>query len=185
MNELQWIGLIVKPIEYSLRGGILHIDAGAELKIEESHMIEIESYRSEGEHSCPTDASKALSSSTDSGRVEKVPIENGKIKLPDWASDVTTLVWFPVRAIDDTIAKGTSPGSYEIGHMLGVVVCFSQLVDVFIFYICSASPQKHSIVDGMRMIALKLEFGAFLNQVFERYYPQPQVSVLSLFRYAN
>ncbi|VAI14215.1 unnamed protein product [Triticum turgidum subsp. durum] len=152
MNELQWIGLIVKPIDYSLKGGILHIDAGAELKIEESQMIEIERYRSDGEHSGPIDASKALSRPTDTGRVEKVPIENGKIKvekvpiengkikLPDWASDVTTLVWFPVRAIDDTIPKGTSP----------------------------ASPQKHSIVDGMRMIALKLEFGAFHNQIFER-----------------
>uniref|UniRef100_M8B821 Trafficking protein particle complex subunit 10 n=1 Tax=Aegilops tauschii TaxID=37682 RepID=M8B821_AEGTA len=140
MNELQWIGLIVKPIDYSLKGGILHIDAGAELKIEESQMIEIESYRSDGEHSSPIDASKVLSRPTDTGRVEKVPIENGKIKLPDWASDVTTLVWFPVRAINDTVPKGTSP----------------------------ASPQKHSIVDGMRMIALKLEFGAFHNQIFER-----------------
>lgn len=31
------------------------------------------------------------------------------------------------------------------------------------------SPQKQSVVDGMRMIALKLEFGVFHNQVFERY----------------
>ncbi|KAL6638430.1 hypothetical protein ACP70R_023925 [Stipagrostis hirtigluma subsp. patula] len=134
MNELQWIGLIVKPIDYSLKGAILHIDAGAELKIEESQMIEIESYRSDMEHPGSAD------SSVDGGRVEKIPIENGKIKLPDWASDVTTLVWFPVRAIDDTIARGESP----------------------------ASPQKQSIVDGMRMIALKLEFGVFHNQVFER-----------------
>ncbi|CAL5037459.1 unnamed protein product [Urochloa decumbens] len=133
MNELQWIGLIVKPIDYSLKGGILHIDAGAELKIEETQMIEIEDYRGDVEP-----ASSANSSAE--GRVEKIPIENGKIKLPDWASDVTTLVWFPVRAIDDTIARGESP----------------------------ASPQKQSIVDGMRMIALKLEFGVFHNQVFER-----------------
>ncbi|CAL5046734.1 unnamed protein product [Urochloa decumbens] len=133
MNELQWIGLIVKPIDYSLKGGILHIDAGAELKIEETQMIEIEDYRGDVEP-----ASSANSSAE--GRVEKIPIGNGKIKLPDWASDVTTLVWFPVRAIDDTIARGESP----------------------------ASPQKQSIVDGMRMIALKLEFGVFHNQVFER-----------------
>ncbi|CAN6198343.1 unnamed protein product [Urochloa humidicola] len=131
MNELQWIGLIVKPIDYSLKGGILHIDVGAELKIEETQMIEIEDYRGDVE---------PASSANAEGRVEKIPIENGKIKLPDWASDVTTLVWFPVRAIDDTIARGESP----------------------------ASPQKQSIVDGMRMIALKLEFGVFHNQVFER-----------------
>ncbi|RLM55205.1 hypothetical protein C2845_PM10G08580 [Panicum miliaceum] len=134
MNELQWIGLIVKPIDYSLKGGILHIDAGAELKIEESQMIEIENYRGDMEHA------SSANSSAEAGKVEKIPIENGKIKLPDWASDVTTLVWFPVRAIDDTIARGESP----------------------------ASPQKQSIVDGMRMIALKLEFGVFHNQVFER-----------------
>ncbi|CAD6269893.1 unnamed protein product [Miscanthus lutarioriparius] len=134
MNELQWIGLIVKSIDYSLKGGILHIDAGAELKIEESQMIEIEIYGSDME--CANSANGSI----EAGKVEKIPIENGKIKLPDWASDVTTLVWFPVRAIDDTITRGESP----------------------------VSPQKQSVVDGMRMIALKLEFGVFHNQVFER-----------------
>ncbi|KAG2610850.1 hypothetical protein PVAP13_4KG224500 [Panicum virgatum] len=134
MNELQWIGLIVKPIDYSLKGGILHIDAGAELKIEQSQMIEIENYRGDMDHA------GSANSTAEAGKVEKIPIENGKIELPDWASDVTTLVWFPVRAIDDTIARGESP----------------------------ASPQKQNIVDGMRMIALKLEFGVFHNQVFER-----------------
>ncbi len=114
MNELQWIGLIVKPIDYSLKDGILHIDAGAGLKIEESQMIEIETYGSDVEHVGDTDASKTSSSSTDTRKVEKVPIEDGKIKIPDWASDVTTLVWFPVRAIDDTIARGASPGLYKI-----------------------------------------------------------------------
>jgi hypothetical protein len=33
----------------------------------------------------------------------------------------------------------------------------------------TALPQKPSIVDGMRMIALKLEFGACRNQIFERH----------------
>lgn len=104
MNELQWIGLIVKPIDYSLKGAILHIDVGAELNIEESQMIEIEIYESDMERANSSNAS------IQAGKVEKIPIENGKIRLPDWASDVTTLVWFPVRAIDDTIARGESPG---------------------------------------------------------------------------
>ena len=42
-------------------------------------------------------------------------------------------------------------------------------VDLFFpSFFFSASPQKQNIVDGMRMIALKLEFGVFHNQVFER-----------------
>jgi trafficking protein particle complex subunit 10 len=106
MNELQWIGLIIKPIDYSLKGGILHIDAGAELKIEESQMIEIENFRGDVDHTGSAD------SSIEAERVERIPIENGKIKLPDWASDVTALVWFPIRAIDSTIARGETPGLY-------------------------------------------------------------------------
>lgn len=123
MNELQWIGLIVKPIDYSLKGGILHIDAGAELKIEESQMIEIEIYGSDVE--CANSANGSI----EAGKVEKIPIENGKIKLPDWASDVTTLVWFPVRAIDDTIARGESPGLYVTSDKF-TMLCFNQLVDL-------------------------------------------------------
>lgn len=123
MNELQWIGLIVKPIDYSLKGGILHIDAGAELKIEESQMIEIEIYGSDME--CANSANGSI----EAGKVEKIPIENGKIKLPDWASDVTTLVWFPVRAIDDTIARGESPGLYVTSDKF-TMLCFNQLVDL-------------------------------------------------------
>lgn len=91
MNELQWIGLIIKPLDYSLKGGILHIDAGPGLKIEESHLIEIEGH----------DPAEGF---------EKVPIEGGKVALPDWASYVTTILWFPVRAIDENIARGTSSG---------------------------------------------------------------------------
>ncbi|KAJ3681363.1 hypothetical protein LUZ60_015852 [Juncus effusus] len=121
MNELQWIGLIINPLNYSLKGGILRIDAGPGLVIEESHLIEIESFEK------------------DQG-FEKVVIKGGEVALPDWAADVKTVLWFPVRAIDEKIARATS----------------------------SVQPQKPSVVDGLRMIALKLEFGAFRNQIFER-----------------
>ena len=67
-------------------------------------MIEIENYRGDMDHA------GSANSTAEAGKVEKIPIENGKIELPDWASDVTTLVWFPVRAIDDAIARGESPG---------------------------------------------------------------------------
>lgn len=99
MNELQWIGLIVKPIDYSMKGAVLHIDTGPGLKIEETHMIEIEDH---------TNNSK--SSVNSSRRCEQILLESGKIELPNWASDITTVVWFPVRAIDDRIARGVSAG---------------------------------------------------------------------------
>ena len=42
MNEPQWVGIILKPISYSLKGAILHIDTGPGLTIKKSHNIEIE-----------------------------------------------------------------------------------------------------------------------------------------------
>lgn len=35
--------------------------------------------------------------------------------------------------------------------------------------LCAVASQRQSIVDGMRTIALKIEFGAFHNQTFEKY----------------
>nr|GEZ35520.1 trafficking protein particle complex II-specific subunit 130 homolog [Tanacetum cinerariifolium] len=78
MNEPQWVGIIVKPINYSLKGAVLHIDTGPGLKIEESNAIEMETY------------------------------------------------------------TGT------------------------------VSPERPSVVDGLRTVALKLEFGVSHNQTFER-----------------
>ncbi|KAJ0980630.1 hypothetical protein J5N97_008885 [Dioscorea zingiberensis] len=142
MNEPQWVGLIVKPMNYSLRGAILHIDPGPELMIEESQMIEIEDYMSVMERMPQITESIALEnvSSISTEKSEQLLLGNGKIALPDWASDITTVLWFPVRAIDDRMARGTS----------------------------AVYPQRQSVVDGMRTIALKLVFGAFHNQIFER-----------------
>ncbi|KAG0464287.1 hypothetical protein HPP92_020356 [Vanilla planifolia] len=65
---------------------------------------------------------------------------NYSSKFSDWASDIATILWLPVRAIDNSLARGTS----------------------------FVNPLRHSVVDGMRMIALKLQFGVFHNQIFER-----------------
>ncbi|KAM0948506.1 putative TRAPP II complex, TRAPPC10 protein [Dioscorea sansibarensis] len=138
MNELQWVGLIVKPMNYSLKGAILHVDPGPELMIEESHMIEIEDYTSVMERMLHiTDGITLKNLSTiRSEKSEQLLLGNGKITLPDWASDITSVLWFPVLAIDDRISRGTSA--------------------------------RQSVVDGMRTVALKLVFGAFHNQIFER-----------------
>ena len=119
MNELQWVGLIVKPMNYSLKGAILHVDPGPELMIEESHMIEIEDYTSVMERMLHiTDGITLKNLSTiRSEKSEQLLLGNGKITLPDWASDITSVLWFPVLAIDDRISRGTSAGSVIIANL--------------------------------------------------------------------
>ncbi|XWS09944.1 hypothetical protein CRYUN_Cryun39dG0033300 [Craigia yunnanensis] len=150
INEVQWIGIIAQPINYSLKGAVLHIDTGPGLKIEESHSIEMESYRNAAQSFADMpnsgDARKdssvaakdcSLAANKD---FEQLSLLNGNIEFPDWAGDVTSILWIPIWAIDDKLARGSSSGA----------------------------PQRQSIVDGMRTIALKLEFGISNNQIYDR-----------------
>ncbi|XP_044499943.1 trafficking protein particle complex II-specific subunit 130 homolog isoform X2 [Mangifera indica] len=143
INEAQWVGIIVRPVDYSLKGAVLHIDTGPGLKIEESHFIEMESYISVSQsvanlgnrHGSQKDSSLIVNKD-----FEQLHLNDGKIQLPDWASNVNSILWIPVRALNNNLARGSS----------------------------SVTPQTQSIVDGMRTIALKLEFGVSHNQIFER-----------------
>ncbi|KDP38926.1 hypothetical protein JCGZ_00683 [Jatropha curcas] len=143
INETQWVGIIVQPIDYPLKGAVLHVDTGPGLKIEESHVIEMEVFGNvsksasdiENTYSSQKDCSLAANK-----ELERLCLHDGKIDFPDWASDVNSVLWIPICAISDTLPKGSSSGT----------------------------PQTQSIVDGMRTIALKLEFGASHNQIFER-----------------
>ncbi|XP_024156970.1 trafficking protein particle complex II-specific subunit 130 homolog [Rosa chinensis] len=123
INETQWVGIIVRPINYSLKGAALYVDTGPGLKIEESHFIEMESYSDESNSS-----------------VEQLALSGDRVEFPDWASNLPSIVWIPIRAISETLARGSS----------------------------SVAPQRQINLDGMRTIALKLEFGASHNQIFER-----------------
>ncbi|XP_028548578.1 trafficking protein particle complex II-specific subunit 130 homolog [Dendrobium catenatum] len=141
INEVQWVGLVVSPMNYSLKGAILHIDTGPGLIIEESHMIEMEHYRKATDHMVNCSGLNIVKEDACLSEVcEKLLLENGQLAFPDWAGDLATVLWLPVRAIDNMLARGTS----------------------------SVNPSRHSVVDGMRMIALKLQFGVFHNQIFER-----------------
>ncbi|KAF2285964.1 hypothetical protein GH714_009233 [Hevea brasiliensis] len=143
INETQWVGIIVRPIDYSLKGAVLHIDTGPGLKIEESHVIEMESCanvsQSAAEISNMNGTQKDCTLAANK-EPEQLSLDDGRIEFSDWASDVNSVLWIPVLAISDTLPKGSS----------------------------SVNPQKQSIVDGMRTIALKLEFGASHNQIFEK-----------------
>ncbi|CAH1444506.1 unnamed protein product [Lactuca virosa] len=132
MNEPQWVGIIVKPINYSLKGAALHIDTGPGLRIEESFPIEMEKYGLEDKKN-NNDSVKEIT---------KLTLKNGSIELPDWASNIESVLWVPVRAINEGLARGTSAGAVSSG--------------------------RPSVVDGLRTVALKLEFGVSRNQKFDR-----------------
>ncbi|MBA0716558.1 hypothetical protein Golax_015378, partial [Gossypium laxum] len=149
INETQWIGIIAQPINYSLKGAVLHIDTGPGLMIEESHSIEMESYKKAGQGSVgmansgdatkdSSAAAKDCSPAADK-HFEQLCLVSGKIEFPDWAGDVSSILWIPIRAIDDKLARRSSSGA----------------------------PEKRSIVDRMRTIALKLEFGISKNQIYD------------------
>uniref|UniRef100_A0A5B6YWR6 TRAPPC10/Trs130 N-terminal domain-containing protein n=1 Tax=Davidia involucrata TaxID=16924 RepID=A0A5B6YWR6_DAVIN len=145
MNEPQWVGIIVKPINYSLRGAVLHIDTGPGLRIEESHVFEMERYANESQNAGDlgySDGARNDGSSAVTEEFKQLTLQDGRIELPDWASNITSVLWIPVCAISDRLTKGTS----------------------------TVVPQRQSVVDGLRTIALKLEFGVSHNQTFERQY---------------
>ncbi|KAG8364976.1 hypothetical protein BUALT_Bualt18G0054500 [Buddleja alternifolia] len=142
MNESQWVGIIVKPIKYSLKGAILHIDSGPGLRINETQEIEIEKHEVGSQKESNLGIPQEDTLSTPSSEAKQLTLEDGKIKLPDWTSNITSVLWVPLQAVSDGLPKGTPAGT-------GV-------------------PQGQSIVDGLRTIALKLDFGVSHNQSFDK-----------------
>ncbi|KAG6689380.1 hypothetical protein I3843_11G169700 [Carya illinoinensis] len=143
INEPQWVGIIVRPMDYSLKDAVLQIDTGPGLAIEKSHVIEMESYADVSQSAADvgkSDAAHKNGSLAIDKHFEQLRLNDGRIVFPGWANNVTSVLWIPIRAISDRLARGSS----------------------------SVSPQRQSIVDGMRTIALKLEFGVSHNQIFER-----------------
>ncbi|XP_010675603.2 trafficking protein particle complex II-specific subunit 130 homolog isoform X1 [Beta vulgaris subsp. vulgaris] len=139
INELQWVGIIVRPIDYPLTGGVLHIDTGPGLEVQESQAIEMDRYTSSHRSIADmgdSDPGKEDYSSSSIEEFTQLNLQDGKIQLPDWASDLTTVLWIPVRAVSDGITRAAS--------------------------------QRLSIVDMMRTMALKLDFGISHNQTFDR-----------------
>lgn len=143
INETQWVGVIVRPLDYSLKGAVLYIDTGPGLNIEESHVIEMETHVNISQSSAEMTNSNGTQkdcSSASKKEFQQLKLQDGRIEFPAWASDVNSVLWIPVRAISDRLPRGSS----------------------------SVTPQKQSNLDGMRTIALKLEFGVSHNQIFER-----------------
>lgn len=113
MNEPQWVGIIINQINYSLKGAVLHIDTGPGLRIEESHVIEMERYVNASQNVADVGGDSNVAEKDGSAVAEEfkqLSLQDGKIELPEWASNVTSVLWIPVRAISDGLPRGTSAG---------------------------------------------------------------------------
>lgn len=132
MNESQWVGIIVRPINYPLKGAVLHIDTGPGLRIEERHGIEIEKHEVGAQNMDNMD-NPPDNLSPVSAEVKQLSLEDGKIKLPDWTSNITSVLWIPLQAVSDGLAKGTPAGWYQKNFVvlifkgypsvLGITIC--------------------------------------------------------------
>ncbi|CAI9088568.1 OLC1v1022920C1 [Oldenlandia corymbosa var. corymbosa] len=142
INECQWLGVIIKPINYPLKGAELHVDTGPGLSIEQGHGIEIEKNGSLNVSEFGQGEGSEDHETHGPSETKQLTLQDGKIELPDWASEVISTLWIPVRALSESLARGTQAGV--------------------------AVPQRPSLVEGLRTIALKLEFGVSLNQKFEK-----------------
>uniref|UniRef100_A0A7N0V8S3 Trafficking protein particle complex II-specific subunit 130 homolog n=2 Tax=Kalanchoe fedtschenkoi TaxID=63787 RepID=A0A7N0V8S3_KALFE len=137
MNEPQWVGIVIRPIDYSLKGAVLYVDTGPGLKIVDSHVFEMEKYTDASQNSTPRESNSSPCGTSD---FMQLTIRDGRIEFPDWTNDSNSVLWIPVCATNESLARGTS----------------------------SVTPRRQSIVEGMRTIATRLEFGVSHNQTFDK-----------------
>lgn len=136
INEPQWVGIIARPINYSLKGAVLYVDTGPGLKIEDLNFIEMESYddtskSSVGVADCngtPKDGSLAVDKI-----FEKLTFCDDRVSFPHWASNLTSILWIPLRAISENLARGSSLGCEHDANLLFV----------FLYFICCKCSLLH------------------------------------------
>lgn len=130
INESQWVGIIIKPMSYSLKGAVLHIDTGPGLIIEQSHGIEIEKHTDGSQNESNSGGQEGIEDDGTqvTAEVKQLSLQDGKIELPDWASDVTSVLWIPVRAVSDGLPRGIPAGDIKyvtdcsnLKYMVGVL----------------------------------------------------------------
>ena len=118
INEVQWFGIIVRPIDYSLKGGVLHIDTGPGLEVVGSHVIEMERYTTTPRSIADRGDSELTNQDalpSNSEGVTQLTLQDSKVQFPDWASNVTSALWIPVRAVGDEISRGMKSNSHQSG----------------------------------------------------------------------
>ncbi|CAM6089694.1 unnamed protein product [Calypogeia fissa] len=121
-DEPQWVGIIISPMEYSLKGAKVTISAGRDLDIDLDQTTELEAFNlahnsdatvnlkmgndsAAGQVLPPDnevmnkDTKVTGDSITSSGPItEVVTIKDGRVDLPEWASRIASVLWLRVIA---------------------------------------------------------------------------------------
>lgn len=142
-GQPQWVGLIIRPLNYSLKGAYVHISAGQGLHLEASQpaLLEIspafqpEAHstlpnregpraishsilrRQQDIHSAESEENLGTENPPDSsfpGRPQRLEYKNGKVELLDWASRVASVLWIQVESDSDFDVSAVSAGTQQL-----------------------------------------------------------------------
>lgn len=117
-GEAQWVGLIIKPLSYSLEGARVHISTGPNLQFfsdqtallevnkvisqadaDASSMTEVmDAVKSPGAHNSHIILENGDTLRQDDHASTHLQMKDGTVELPGWASMVTSVLWIQVKA---------------------------------------------------------------------------------------
>jgi hypothetical protein len=110
LDEPQWVGIVLNPIDYSLKGAQVIVFAGRNLEIDLDQETQWESFDIVDKSGSLSD-SKTEVGSTAAGEqmspspviasgpgTEVVTIKEGRVHIPDWASNIASVLWLRATA---------------------------------------------------------------------------------------
>ncbi|KAI5076400.1 hypothetical protein GOP47_0008465 [Adiantum capillus-veneris] len=192
INEPQWLGLIIRPIDYSLKGSILQLSSGAGLQIDDEQVCELEAAGKLLKGSTQKQSSKEpgyplnaiLNGFVAKGKDKQLLVmKGGKLSLPDSASDHATVLWLRVKAVQNRptgfqtpsppssplkghgnhLANGAFPGNSPTYDKSSVSLPSGQEIKKPGLFLMR---EGQSV--GVRKLDVKLEYGAALSRKYER-----------------
>lgn len=188
------MGIVLNPLDYSLKGATLHISARLGLQFDPNQSAQLELYK---EYNTHTDNDKQSVELLESSSHTIIQMKNGKLELPDWASTMSSVVWICIVASPEPDEFSTSSGIQPFGvpppspkpiptrrtSSLGP----TRTTPVVPLPVALESPSTDGLENGnpvpeqvgvagipstrvgQRTLNVKMEFGASRSRLYERY----------------
>ena len=175
MNEPQWLGLIIRPIDYSLKDSILQILPAVGLQIDDPQLCELELAENLLKGGTQKHLSREISHIGKD--IQALDLKSGTVSLPDWASEQASVLWLRVKAVQEKSKDVFStPQPSSTIKSLGSRSINAVIVDDTLSGEHSSTGQeikKHTLKDsqtvGVRKLDLKLKYGASHSRLYEKY----------------